>query len=261
MTGLALWRYRNPPLNTNEARRRDRAEGESVGQPSMPPRNPINKCMDNRSMRKFMDVASVLTEIEVTRTISGNPNIRDICNGSVVAGTVGSHSVEHLSVGDGSQEVYLVRDNQHDVASYAIIEDNGQAWWLLEIYTRSSNRRQGLAAAIVKQIVEDKTRIFVDREMSIDGIQAVEGMISKSWVNASVADFDQNTLVAYDPAKDADKPMYDVVVPGTKRTHVLPLRKAQNVTWLLETRKRRGGVLQEHVRYVNAGRPPDRSGR
>jgi hypothetical protein len=148
----------------------------------------------------------------------------------------------------GNQEVYFT--GQPLPIGYLVVRNGNDRWWAMSLWVDPRNRNQkigqGLMVYVVKQV---KGHLIMDLEMTEASIRMTEKLIATGAVNASVVDYQDQTAIAYDPSNlnDQNRPMYNDTITGVNRP-ALRYAEKDRYTWVLETRERRGGILQENYR-------------
>jgi hypothetical protein len=151
----------------------------------------------------------------------------------------------------GNQKVYSITF-KNKVIAYAIIQNNNEHIWLLEIWTDMNNRGKGLAVKLIKRINKEHKRIFVDLKMSKESIQMIEHLISKGTITVGIVDFEKGEIKDYNPDSYQSQqfPMYDRKIDGIVR-QPLPPEKALSFGWVILENTIRRGILSPYIRKTN----------
>lgn len=188
-----------------------------------------------------------LYEIQIVDSLDHNDDLVLDClsKASVVAQF---EDEDILSYRVDNQTMYFLG---HEPKAHLVTQDNDSYLWCLEL--RSYEPGKGYGGKLMTWVVKNKHKLFIDRDLTVSSANMIEKLISSGKVNASVVDIEQGTIKAYD---GSNIPMYTQPINGRP---TLDDKDAMRWTWLLETRQRRSGLLQEYVRYgpKNGPHKPD----
>lgn len=142
-----------------------------------------------------------------------------------------------------NQEVYLIKI-EDKIISYIALEKKEDFWWFMEMWTSEEHRNKGLAKYLLLYAKNEKTQLIADLQMSEDAISMIEKIVKSKEINASILDTKEGIILAY----DENHPLYDSKIKNVDRP-ILTREEKDRYTWVLETRKPRGGILAEYARY------------